>query len=310
MRINTHVSIGSFSIDIVMFATRCSRYGKINKVVWSPGGSATIYAVSAVIYGHRASLVASTSKSSLTRVFLNRIERLGVDTRFVKTSSGKPGFSFITIDSRGETIVYEYTGVNRKLSETVFEEDIFSEANLVYIGSSKLSVINRFVDQAYRKGVLISIDPGLQLNASLDKLSRILSKTNTLFIAKEDFLRLTKGDTEILFKHGVDKIVVKKGLGSAILLEHGGVVATGYLKNIEKTRNVVGSSDAFNAFFNSVYMDTGDPYRALQYALTASVLKAKCELSIPCYTREELNKQLSRSIVEIDKNRDKLVSEE
>lgn len=310
MRINTHVSIGNFNIDIVIFVTRYSYNSRIKNIVWSPGGSATNYAVSTIIYGHKAILVATTSRSGLARSYLDKIKELGVETRFVKTYSGKPGLSFITIDPRGETRIYEYIGINRKLLEIKIEEDIYSDANIVYIGSSIPRVINRFVDQAYRKGVFITYDSGLHLNISLDKLSRILSKINILFINKEDFMKLTRGDTEKLFKHGVDKIVVKKGLGSAILLEHGGVVASGYLKNIEKIRNIVGSSDAFNAFFNSVYMDTGDPYRALQYALTASVLKASCKSSIFCYTREELNKQLSSSIVEIVKNPDKLVLEE
>lgn len=297
-----HVSIGSFNIDLVVFLTPHLRNRgrfSIERIVLSPSGSAVNYAVSTVTYGHRALLITASSSSNLARRSLDRVEKLGVETKHVKIYRGKPGLSLVIIDHMGDTKIYEYQGVNRELSRIEVDEEVLSNANVLHIGSVEPRVLGKFVDQAYRKGILITYDPGSFANLSLDKLSKTLSKINTLFINKEIYMELTKGDVEKLFRHGVDKVIVRRGIGGAVLFEHGGLVTTGYSKPLGRIKNIVGSSDAFDAFFNSVYLETGDPYRALQYALVASVLKANCSLSILCYSREELNKHFSRAFVEV-----------
>ncbi|MEM0355283.1 MAG: carbohydrate kinase family protein [Desulfurococcaceae archaeon] len=306
-----HLSIGSFNIDLIVFIKSQSRDRfNIEKILLGPGGSAVNYAVAAVTYGHRASLIAASSSSKLALRNLNRIEKIGVETKYVKMHRGKPGLSLIVINHRRDTKIYEFLGVNKELSRIEVDNEVFNNANVLYIGSLKPGIAGKFVDQAYRKGILITYDPGSSANLSLDKLSKILSRINILFINKDSFLELTKGDVDKLFKYGVDKVVVRKGVGSAVLFEHGGIVVTGYSKTVGRVRNIIGSSDAFNAFFNSVYIDTGDPYKALQYALAASVLKSNCTLNILCYSRDELSKYLSQTFVEIVKEGSEVFLEE
>lgn len=302
-----HISLGNFNIDLTMFIENVPEVDQavlVNKLVVSPGGGATNYSIAASIYGHRVYLISVVSENPLFRRMLGKVKRMGVNTDYVSLTRGKPGLVVVLIDRNGEKRMLKHPGVNVKIRDVAIPEELLDQASLLHVSSVPIDVVVKQIDQAYKRGLMVTYDPGVYAIEGRDRILENLHKINVLFLNKYEFLELTGGDPLKLLKRGVDLIVVKKGAKGAFLIQQGGLIVNGYSKPIKRVVNSTGAGDAFNAFFNASLLDYRDPVKALQYGLAAGTVKTSCRGSYLCWGRDVVNQQLKETYVEVLKELD------
>lgn len=307
MKKPTHVSLGNFNVDITLYVEGVPNVDQatlVEDVVFSVGGAATNYSIATSIYGHLSYLISVVSKNPLSLRFLERVKKMGVNVDYVSFTRGKPGYVVILVNHMGERRMLKYVGVNAKLRGLNVPEELLDQASLVHLASVPVDVAVKTMDQAYRRGLIVTYDPGVFVLQSRSGILENLSKVNVLFLNKHELQELSRGDPLKLLKHGVDLIVVKKGARGALLIQQGGLTVIGYSKPIKRVVNSTGAGDAFNAFFNAAFLDYRDPVRALQYGLAAGTLKTSCKGSYLCWDRAVVNQQLKETYVEAVKEQD------
>ncbi len=308
-----HVSVGNLNVDITIFIQEMPKTDTsvfANDLVLSPGGSASNYAVAVAFYGHRVSLVATTSINPLVNDILSTLKDRGVDVSIVKRVEGIPGIVVSIVTENGEKRMFKYKGVNEFLSPNDIPLDLLKEANIVHLTSISPNIVNEVSSRAQKLGILVSYDPGVYAIISREKVLKTLDKVNILFLNRVEAKELAGTNTDSLLKYGLDIIAIKKGAGGAYVIQHNQKYYYGVSKPILKPINTTGAGDVFDAFFNASYLDYRDVCKALLYALSASSLKTSCRESIICFDKSLLNKQLRRTIVEVLKNPDEWVIED
>lgn len=296
-----HVAVGNLNIDITMYVPKIpgpdeSVFAEDTRI--GPGGSASNYSIAVTYYGHLAYLVASTSLNPLIDSILNKLNSIGVVTKFVKRVEENPGIVNIVVIPGGEKIMVKYRGANELLSPNDVPRQLLEEATIIHMASIPPSIASEIAMRASGLGVLVSYDPGAYALYDRERIISMLNNINILFLNRAEARSITGGRIENLLKYGTDLIVVKKGPGGAYVLQHGGTVYHGVSKPIRTPVDSTGAGDAFDAFFNASYIDYKDPGKALSYALAAGALKVMCRGSILCWDKQLFSKQLNETIVE------------
>ena len=308
-----HVSVGNLNIDIVMYVDRPPKLDEsiiARDMLLSPGGAASNYAVAVSCYGHRVSLVASASTNPLIDDVLKELSARGVITDYVKRVEGEPGLVFAIVTPSGERVLFKYRGVNELLSPNDVPRELLEEASIIHIASIEPNIVDEIASRASRLGLLVSYDPGTYATTYRERIFKVLSKVNILFLNRVEARDLTRGNIELLLKHGVELVVIKKGSAGAFVVEHGGKYYHGVSKPIGKPVNTTGAGDAFDAFFNAAYLDYRDPGKALAYGLACGAYKTLFKTSIIECRKQLFNKQLNSTIVEVAKKPENWVLED
>ncbi len=296
-----HVSVGNLNIDITMYVPRIPGSDEsviADDIVIGPGGSASNYSIAVTYYGHQAYLIASTSTNPLVDTVLEKLNNIGVVTKFVKRVEEDPGIVSVIVIPGGEKIMVKYRGANELLSPNDVPRQLLELATIIHMASIPPSIAMEIAMRASGLGILISYDPGAYALYAKSKVLSMLNYINILFVNRVEAKTLTGGKVENLLKYGTDLIVIKKGPAGAYVLQHGGTVYHGVSKPIRNPVDSTGAGDAFDAFFNSAYIDYRDPGKALSYALAAGALKVMCRGSILCWDKQLFSKQLSETLVE------------
>ncbi|OYT38213.1 MAG: ribokinase [Desulfurococcales archaeon ex4484_58] len=308
-----HVAVGNLNIDITLYVDKIPRYDESvlsSETLISPGGSATNYSIAVRYYGHRVSLIASTSTNPLVDNILKQLRDHGITTDYIKRVDEEPGLVIVIVLKNGERLLFKYRGANELLSPNDLPRELMEQANIIHLTSIPPNIVDEIVSRASRLGVLISYDPGVYVSIYREKILEIIDNINILFLNRVEAKELSRGRIEDLLKYNIDAIVVKKGAGGAYLLQHGGKYYYGISKPLQKPVNTTGAGDAFAAFFNAAYLDYRDWGKALRYALAAGALKTMCKTSIICWDQKLFNKQLRNTTIEIVKNPEEWILED
>ena len=296
-----HIAVGNLNVDITMYVPRLPGPDQsiiADEIQIGPGGAASNYSVAVAYYGHQPYLIASTSTSSFIDTIIDKLNKIGVITKFLKRVEENPGLVTVIVIPGGEKFMVKYRGANELLSPNDVPKQLLEEANIVHLASIPASIAGEIATRAAGLGLLVSYDPGSYALYEKEKILKILDKTNILFLNRVEAKQLTRGKVENLLKFGPDIVVVKKGPGGAYLLQQGGTVYYGISKPVRPPVDTTGAGDAFDAFFNAAYIDYKDPGKALSYALAAGALKVMCKGSQLCWDKQLFNKQLNETTVE------------
>ncbi len=300
-----HVAVGNLNIDITLYVDRIPKPNHplmAHDAFIGAGGAASNYAVAVTYYGHIAYLIASTSSYSFVDYVLEELNSIGVRTDYVKRVEGIPGIVSILVGSNGDKVMVKHRGVNSLLSPNDVPRELLERASIVHIASVEPSVALEIARRANSLGVLVSYDPGGDVFEARDIVLKTISYVNILFLNRAEAKALAGPDPSKLLNRGPWVVVVKRGSVGAYVLGPGDVVYHGISKPIKKPVDSTGAGDAFAAFFNSMYLDSRDIGKALQYGLAAAALKVACRGSRLCYNKTLFNKQLAETMVELLKN--------
>ncbi|MEM4481587.1 MAG: PfkB family carbohydrate kinase [Desulfurococcaceae archaeon] len=298
----THISIGNFNLDIALYINSIPPPGSSTLVKdfdIRPGGAATNYAVAVARYGHSAYLVASTSNYPIVKSALQSLKELGVDTTYVKEVNQPPGSVVILILPEGERTMLKYPGSNEFIQSSDVPEHLMARAHVIHMASVKPDLVSGIARIARRKGVVITYDPGVYAESLGGKAGDILRDVDILFTNESEFKLLTREiRAENFFKFGLSILVVKMGSRGAFVRLPSGICYHGSAHPIRKPVDSTGAGDAFDAFFNSKYLESKDPGVALMYAVAAGALKIGCRGSFLCWDPRLFEAQLEKAIVE------------
>jgi len=296
-----HVSVGNINVDIVFYIDKMpgndeSVYAREFNI--SPGGAALNYAVAATYYGHYAYLVASTSTHILSQRLIEEVKTMGVDVRYLKLVDELPGVVAVFVSSRGERSMIKYRGANEFLTLGDIPRQLIKEANIIHLASVTPRLVEELGVAAKTYGTILSYDPGLYALEEPENVVKVARYINIIYLNKPEARTLRPTGLTQLLKRGLDLVVVKKGGEGAVVLTGGGRALRGFSDPVRKPVNATGAGDAFAAFFNAAYLDSGDPLRALLHGLSAGTFKTFCKGSILCWDRNLFNKQLEKTYVE------------
>lgn len=296
-----HISIGNLNIDIALYITR--QPGPDESTLASraeirPGGAATNYAVAVSYYGHKPYLLASVSDHILVREFLRQLEGIGVDTSLVKAEADSPGLAVINILPDGSRSMILFRGANEKLSINQLDDKILENAHILHVASVEPLLAEKFLMLSKDKMVITSYDPGVYVKTHRNELLRVLSKVDILFLNRVEYMELSKQRSiNDILERGVNVVVVKMGSKGAVALTPG-ESHRGFSTPIKRPVDTTGAGDAFNAFFNSKYVESKNIGLALQYGIAAGTLKTGCYGSFLCWDPVLFKAQLEKTIVE------------
>ncbi len=296
-----HIAVGNLNIDIAFYLPRLPGPDEayvVDDARISSGGAASNYAAAVRVYGHRAALVASTSTMGIADHLLEELRELGIIVEYVKRVPGLPGIVVIAVDRRGERIMMKYRGVNSLLSPNDVPRSLISEASILHIASVEPSVAYEIARRAGRLGIMISYDPGSAVYEDKEQVLGALRYATIVFLNRREAKTLVGSSLEKLLRLGPRVVVIKKGAAGAYAIEPGGVVVHGITKPIRPPVDSTGAGDAFAAFFNAAYIDTGSTVVALQHGVAAGALKTSCRGSRVCFDRKLFAKQLAETMVE------------
>ncbi|MFA4833358.1 MAG: PfkB family carbohydrate kinase [Patescibacteria group bacterium] len=280
--------------DILKQKLLAFEYGakmKIDKSYSTFGGGAANAAVNLSGLGFRvASLIAIGDDERGKRVLAN-LKKRRVDTKLVQKIKGiETGFSFVLINP--EKIVFSNRAANSELGIRNKELRSLKNTKWVFVASlsGKWEEILAKVFSA--KGLKIAWNPGhVQLDSGAKKLKKFISKTNILFVNKDEAIELVVSDPRYKnksngFLNNIKELLkIIKSWGPEIVVitsgKDGADAYDGqkfYHQNIirEKKRvDTTGVGDAFNSsFIAGLEIYKGDIAKAMHLGIrnTASVI--------------------------------------
>lgn len=296
-----HISVGNLNIDIVLYVPRQPGPDEsvlASKIDIRPGGAATNYVVAVSYYGHKSYILASVSNHYLVKGFLRQLEEMGVNTSLVKISEGFPGLAVIIVLPNGSRSMVLFRGVNENISINQLDNKVLENAHVLHIASVEPSIAKEFLALSKSKMVITSYDPGVYAKTHRNELLKVLNYVDILFLNKTEYKELFKQRSiDDVFEKGVNLVVVKMGSKGAVVLTPGESYY-GFSMPIKKPIDTTGAGDAFNAFFNSKYIESKDIGLALQYGVAAGTLKTSCYGSFMCWDPALFKAQLEKTIVE------------
>jgi len=293
-----HVSVGNFNVDVVLYVGKMpGRDESVNAVeaYIGPGGAATNYAVAVARYGHRAALIAAASRSPLASAYLEEVERLGVDVSGVMLLDASPGLVVVIVLPGGERSMIRAPGANSFLAPEMVDRGLLEEASVVHMATLGSEKALRIAEAA-GGGRIVSYDPGFYAGESPELLLQTLRRVDVLFLNRDEYakIRLRIGD---LLAAGPRVVVVKLGERGAAAFTAGGEAYHAHAEPLGVPIDATGAGDAFDAFFNAAYLDSGDVGEALRYAAAAGAMKTLCRGSALCWDSELFRRHLERSTV-------------
>ncbi|MCS7128072.1 MAG: PfkB family carbohydrate kinase [Sulfolobales archaeon] len=295
------VAVGNINVDIYLYLSKYPSSGDstiANEAILSPGGSALNYATAVAIYGHVSHLVGVTSASPFMDYVLSEVVDKGVDVTYVRRIDGLPGLVIaLVVDGKAENTLIRYRGVNTFLTPNDVPKDLLSSVSLIHIAGADPNVSLEILRRSLSLGVLSTYDPGVGLMINREKVVEAVKSSNIVFLNRREALDLTKGDPQKLIDMGIEVVVIKKGAAGAYAITSSEVFYA-IAKPIHRVINTTGAGDALAAFFNSVFLESKDVGKALQYGVAAASLKTSCTWSIICFNKSALNRQLRESMVE------------
>lgn len=266
--------------DFVTGKSICFNLGSkvdIRELRLTSGGGGTNTAATFANQEFKVAFCGSVGDDILGQALINELEALGISTQFIKKIKKKATNLSVVINGLKEdrTIL-----VYRGASDLLEKNDISWQklkTKWLYIAplSGKLcNIFEDIIDFAHKNDIKIAVNPGnYQLNLSVDKLKRILSKVDILLLNQEEASLLTKipfkKEREIFKK--IDKIC--PGIAIMTKGKNGVIVSDG--KHIYKARALntkivdkTGAGDSFGAGFVSGYIkSSGNIEKSIQLGI-------------------------------------------
>jgi ribokinase len=259
---NQVVCIGSTAMDLLVQVDSLPSPDQISLAAWSRefcGGSSANVAVGLARLGVHAGLISKVGRDREGVTLLNRLISEGVDIRFVDTV-GSTSKTIVLLSEKGEkTIVADTAGILGSKDRLPLQA--LHGAQALYVGECFLSVAEKALDYAEKKGLLrvirlknIHFSPGLDLKQIISGADYVLMNEKTYAVFSSHIPLIP------------DNLIVTRGnKGCAIPSRNftiGGIAVTAV--------DTTGAGDAFSAAFIHGLI-RGDPLeKALHFANRAA----------------------------------------
>jgi len=252
--------IGSNMVDLITYVTRMPARGE---TVEAPsfemghGGKGANQAVAAAKLGAPVVMVTAVGDDMFADSTVRNLDRLGIDTRYVKRVPGKSsGVAPIMVDPTGENSILIVKGANADLSPADVDRaaDVLKTCDLILLQLEvPLETVYAAIAFGKRHGVRTVLNPApATADLALDKIRDV-----TFFIPNESELAILTGmpvDTDAgiaaaarrLLDQGVETVIVTLGSRGALL-----ATGTGARRIEPVTVKAVDTTGAGDAFVGS-----------------------------------------------------------
>lgn len=230
----------------------------------SGGGSAANVGVALAGLDCDAVVLGSVGDDEFGDRAVERLHDAGVETE-VLVVDGETATKYILVDEDGEVALVGSDGVNEALEPGDVSPSVLDGADAVHLTGQRPSTAARIAALAAERDLPVSFDPGRRVTDR--DYGAVLEHTDLLFATEREAAVI---DAEIPWR------VTKHGQhGAAMTCPDGQFEHDGY--RVETTLDSTAAGDAFAAGFLAVWLDDGDPERALRVANACGALAANAE---------------------------------
>ncbi len=275
-----HVAVGNINVDIYLKVPKLPAPDdavSAEEATVRPGGAAANYSVAVARLGHRARLVAHTSRIAELLGVLDTLRGSGVDTSTVKMhEEGMPGMVLILLLPGGETSMIKLRGVNALLSGVDVRDAL--PADVVHFASVAPSILVEAAGLLRGLAGLVSYDPGgAVVNAyGPEVVEAAREAADVLTINRNELKALTGGwdpvDARRLLGGRLRYVLVRVGGRGAYLATDSRVYwVKPYIHGV--VVDTTGAGDVFNAYFLGFMAEGREVREALAAASIAAGIK-------------------------------------
>lgn len=228
----------------------------IDKLSYEVGGGGVNSAITLARHGHEAVLMAKIARDAAGDAILRRLDKEGVDTRYINYSEHRAtGSSVILLDAKkGERTILTYRGASTEFSN-------FSEADLelikpdwIYMTTLRgdVETMTRFLKRAKTLGIKVMINPGVKELEQAEKILGLLKNVDVLLVNKQEASQLVPGVTleELLYhlKGYTSTVIITDGVMGGIATNGEEVFRFGLYEDVH-VKDATGAGDAFGSGF-------------------------------------------------------------
>jgi sugar/nucleoside kinase (ribokinase family) len=229
---------------------------KVEVMRYSPGGSAANCAAVASRLGVPTNFLGTLGDDPWAVTLNADLNSFGVDTSLVHRAAGTTGSCVAAVTPNGEKRFFSFRGVNETAPPPFPDEDLWNSIGYLHLsgysfqsGSSRATA-NDLVDQAKRRGIIVSLDPSFLFAQDLgSNPGNRLESIDYLFPNREEAALLSgQSDPTLaarwLRERGVKTVVIKLDREGCFLASEG-VEQFITLKQPDLVTDTTGAGDAF-----------------------------------------------------------------
>jgi len=241
------------------------------------GGSATNVALNVIKLGHDAALIANVGDDPHGEFLLKELKKQKLDISEVKKiKGGRSGLSIILIDRQGEVMVIEDKGCIE--DKRKFDEKKIIQSDWLHLSGTSIWWLEKTSSVAFKNNKPISFDPGrAAARFGIEKLSRILERTEILLLNKKELAALSGSASEesakALSKEFSLTVIVKNGSKDCLVCESSS--KTYYVSpfKAQKVVDTLGAGDAFAAGLIVSILEQKPIIQAVKFGHAAAAAK-------------------------------------
>ena len=290
-----YLVIGSINMDLVLQVLSIPAAGEsclADQYRYSAGGKGANQAAAAAKLGAAVAFIGKIGDDANGRSLLEAQKAFGVDTSFLKTDPGAPtGLAVVMVEPDGKNRILVFPGSNMFLMPEdvvpVIESGTY-DALIIQLEIPRQTVIAA-CRAALKQKMPVVVDAGPAQSFPLHEIAGVTvlspNETETLALCgicpdTEDMAREAAG--LLMEKSKAQYVVIKRG-------EHGAYVfGEGIARNFDappvRAVDTTAAGDAFTAALAIAMTETGDIFKAAEYANYAGALtvtRAGAQASLP-----------------------------
>lgn len=208
------------------------------------------------------------------QMFLDVCKESGVDTRFIKSISGKSGHTIIQVDKNAQNCILLYGGSNRKMTKAFVDEVLsFFEKGDILLLQNEINELDYIIDKAYEIGMQIVLNPS-PFDSALDACD--LSKIS-IFLLNEIEGGQISGETEpdkildkMISQFPEAKVVLTLGSDGVVYRDKSQTCRQGIFK--VKAVDTTAAGDTFTGYFIASLVQNMPIPEALSMCAKASAI--------------------------------------
>lgn len=268
------------------------------------GGNAANVSIGIARSGFKSAIVAEIGSDEFADKIVNTLRKASVSEQFLKKTEGASSISVI-LNYLGERTIFE---------ENVEREHNFSFENLaakwIYltsIGNKWHDAYKKTLEIVLEKNIKLAFNPGTsQLDEGAENFQDALSKTEILFVNREEAVKISKADLDFSensnYKENIEKLLVAvkntgpknavltDGKKGAFMIDSNGVIITGFIKDADVVERT-GAGDAFASGFLSAVLAEKSFEEAMNWGgRNASSVIGQIGATAGLLSREEMEK--------------------
>jgi ribokinase len=270
--------VGSNMVDLITYIDRMPHEGE---TIVAPrfemgfGGKGANQAVAAALLGAHVSMVTCIGDDMFGPNTKKNFERLGIDTRFVRTVPGvSSGVAPIFVDPYSKNSILIIKGANERLAPSHIDEaaDLISASDVVVMQLEiSLETVYHTMELCAKHHVPVILnpapaDPNLNISRVANAEFFVPNETElkTLTAMPTSTIDEIKAAARSLIEQGLSKIIVTLGDKGCLFVtkDKDVLIPARRVKSVDTT----GAGDAFIGCFATYFLEMNDVSKAIEFA--------------------------------------------